>query len=321
LNRTRVALATHADWSVNPKKRWLARAVLTERGGYRAFPPEPVGDTGSLLARLKRQAGEGSCILLGFDFPIGVPLSYAREAGIGRFLDWLPALGSGKWSQFYRVAEKPDEIGVLRPFYPHRPGGARRDHLVQGLGVDSFNDLRRVCERAHPGRGAASPLFWTLGAQQVGKAAISGWREVLQPGLQDEPHDLRLWPFCGELSELIQPERIIAAETYPREVYTHLGLEFSPRQAGRPSGKRSYEDRAANGPRLISWAGEQAVELVPELLHQIETGFGNGPQGEDPFDALVGLFGVLNVLIGGRPPGEPQDESLRDIEGWILGQQ
>jgi hypothetical protein len=41
--------------------------------------------------------------------------------------------------------------------------------------------LRRQCERATPTRRAACPLFWTLGSNQVGKAAISGWQEVIAP--------------------------------------------------------------------------------------------------------------------------------------------
>ena len=34
---------------------------------------------------------------------------------------------------------------------------------------------------------------------------------------------------------------------------------------------------------------------------------------------MVGLFGLLNVLRGGRPSGEPEDPVVRRIEGWILG--
>jgi hypothetical protein len=49
----------------------------------------------------------------------------------------------------------------------------------------------------------------------------------------------------------------------------------------------------------------------------VEEGF---PEGDDSFDAVVGLFGMLEVALGRREPGEPQDEHIRDVEGWILGQ-
>jgi hypothetical protein len=43
--------------------------------------------------------------------------------------------------------------------------------------------------------------------------------------------------------------------------------------------------------------------------------------GDDAFDAVIGLFGMLQVCLGLRDSGEPDDESIREIEGWILGRQ
>jgi len=37
-------------------------------------------------------------------------------------------------------------------------------------------------------------------------------------------------------------------------------------------------------------------------------------------DAVVGLFGMLNVVLGHRVPGEPIDAVTGAVEGWILGQ-
>ena len=56
------------------------------------------------------------------------------------------------------------------------------------------------------------------------------------------------------------------------------------------------------------------------LVAEIEDGFGAGASGEDRFDAVAGLFGILNVVLGRRPSGEPDDPVVRRIEGWILGQ-
>ena len=52
----------------------------------------------------------------------------------------------------------------------------------------------------------------------------------------------------------------------------------------------------------------------------LRSGFGPTAAGEDPFDAAAGLVGMLNVLFGHRLPGEPADDQIRRIEGWILGQ-
>jgi len=35
---------------------------------------------------------------------------------------------------------------------------------------------------------------------------------------------------------------------------------------------------------------------------------------------VVGLLGMLNVVLGRRPSGEPDDPLVRRLEGWILGQ-
>ncbi|OGO13459.1 MAG: hypothetical protein A2029_00915 [Chloroflexi bacterium RBG_19FT_COMBO_47_9] len=50
-------------------------------------------------------------------------------------------------------------------------------------------------------------------------------------------------------------------------------------------------------------------------------GFGDFPDGEDRFDALVGLYGMINVVLGNHPSGEPVPPHIYKIEGWIFGQE
>jgi hypothetical protein len=257
-------------------------------------------------------------VLLGVDFPLGLPLAYAERFGVEDFTALLPQLGQGEWHDFYRVAERPEEISLHRPFYPLRPGDARQSTLVQALGLPSSAALRRRCDRQQPDRPAAAPLFWTIGAQQVGKAAISGWRDLLAPGLARG--DLALWPFDGPLADLLRPGRVVVAETYPAECYRHLGVRFAPPQAGASSGKRVQAARSARAQTLLGWASQAGVEIDPGLRAAIVAGFGASSDGEDRFDAVVGLLGLLNIVLGRRPPGDPTDPAIRHIEGWILGQ-
>lgn len=277
-----------------------------------------MGDPLTLLSRLRAQAGPDSAVLLGVDFPLGLPLAYAERAGVDDFAALLPQLGQGEWRDFYRVAEQPAEISLRRPFYPLRPGGARQSHLVQALGLPTAAALRRRCDRQQPHRPAAAPLFWTIGAQQVGKAAISGWRDLLGPGLARG--DLALWPFDGPLADLMPSGRIVVAETYPAECYRHLGVRFSQPRAGALSGKRVQGARAAQAQTLLDWACQTGVDIDPALRVAIEDGFGATVDGEDRFDAVVGLFGLLNIVLGRRPSGDPTDPAIGRIEGWILGQ-
>jgi hypothetical protein len=300
------ALVAHADWSTGPAKRRLAVAKLSER--YVARAPVPVGEPRTLLERLRQEAG-GS-LLVGFDFPIGLPARYARAAGVRDFRGLLRRLGRDEWAEFYKVATSPGEIGLRRPFYPLRPGGTRQRHLLDALGARSMDELRRVCERASDGLPPASPLFWTLGAKQVGKAAIQGWRDVLAPALRDPKLDVVVWPFDGPLDELLAPGRTVVAETYPPAYYRRLGIVF-----GRTESKRRRTERAARAGGVLRWADAAGISLTSRLRRELETGF----ESEDAFDAAVGLFGMLDVVLGRVPSGEPRCEPALAVEGWILG--
>jgi hypothetical protein len=312
------SLVAHADWGTEAKKRWMVCAIrVGDR--YALRPPELVGDTRTLLRRL-RSMGKGGPVMIGFDFPIGVAANYARTVGVDDFLAWLPRLGTGEWNRFYDVAEHREQISTHRPFYPFRPGGTSQSHLLKALGMDTADDIRRQCELRHPDRAAASPLFWTLGAQQVGKAAIFGWRDVLGPGLRDPDLALAIWPFSGRLHEVLSPGRLVVVETYPAEFYHHLGVVWTSGLPAGEGGKRSQNARAANAIPLQAWADSSGIDLHPDLRDAIREGFGASSSGEDQFDATVGLFGMLNVLLGHWVIHEPESELIRNIEGWIFGQ-
>lgn len=319
-------LVIHADWSINPQKRVMTRAVLDERGFYKVNHPEMVADLASFFDRLRSDVGPDGCVLIGVDFPIGLPFAYASHAGITNFMDTIPRLGQIDWSDFYQVAETPDQIRIRRPFYPKRPGSALRSHLLDGLGLKDFNELFRLCDHARPGRRAACPLFWTLGSQQVGKAAISGWKGVLGPALQSAGEDgsdsppIRIWPFSGTLPELIKPQAVVVTETYPAEFYSHFSLNFTNPSIGKRSGKRDQSTRAVNSAQLLSWIERNNIQLDPLLHTLLNSGFGPSQFGEDLFDATIGLFGMLNILLGNHPLNEPDDPIIRLVEGWIFGQ-
>jgi len=158
--------------------------------------------------------------------------------------------------------------------------------------------------------------IWTLGGQQVGRAAIAGWRELLQPALTGGAPAAALWPFDGDLGSLLARGGVVVVETYPAEVYGHLGVRLGARWGG---GKRSPAARRANAPVLRRAASELGVVLDPSLAGVVDAGFPE-PAGDDGFDAVVGLLGVLEVVCGGRPAGEPACPRIRGVEGWILGQ-
>jgi hypothetical protein len=305
---SRPTVVYHADWGTDPKKRWLCNAVL-ESDHYRAQAPTLVGDHLGFMNRVKDEIGETGTGVVGFDFPIGIPARYAALLGTKEFKPFLLQLGGGDLVDFYRISATSSEVSKYRPFYPYRPGGTKHIHLLSALGLICIDDLRRKCDLANGSRRAACPLFWTLGANQVGRAAIIGWRDVLVPALSDKKPAL-LWPFDGSLDSLLKPGNTVIVETYPAECY---GWFFQ----GQPlKGKGKLEVRRRIGPTLLNWAKSAKVALDPELQCTIEDGFPN----DDAFDATVGLFGMLEVLTNRRGSGAPDKEKIRKLEGWIFGQ-
>ncbi len=298
----------HADWSIAADKRWLAEATHSE-AGWSVAAPTPFGDCAAFVDRLF--AGGGT-VLAGFDFPIGLPVAFGRMTGLADFPAALDAFGQGDWTEFFSVAERPEQISVRRPFYPRVSSAeTRQRHLLEALGVEDMDALRRRCERATPTRAAACSLFWTLGANQVGKAAIAGWREVLLPARR---RGARFWPFDGGLERLARAGAPVLAETYPGEAYGHVGVAFGPGMS-----KRRQDDRRAAMRGLPAWADRHGVRFEAGLSARIADGFGPSDRSEDPFDALIGLLGMLEV-VDGRRAAFPATEVPDRWEGWIMGQ-
>jgi hypothetical protein len=141
---------------------------------------------------------------------------------------------------------------------------------------------------------------------------------MLTPALLDPSLNLKIWPFSGSLAELCQNSSTVVVETYPTEFYTHLGLSFSSSHHGS---KRRRLNRQAYAHHLIFWANLLNIVLDPSIRQMLITGFGDSPYGEDRFDAIVGLYGMINVILGNHPTGEPLYHRITTVEGWIFGQE
>lgn len=300
-------IAAHADWSTDPRKRWVSLARRGARG-WRAEAPVPAGDPAVLAAAL---IAEGAPVAFGLDLPLGVPRGFAAgrpEAGFPAFLRGLALRPA-----FFAVAATLAEVSCERPFYPARgiKGMTRAAHAA-ALGLGGARGLSRLCDRATAERPAGAPVFWTLGANQSGKAAIAAWRDWLAPGLAaGAPY--ALWPFDGGLHALLAPGRAVLAEVYPAEALRHAGLVMR-------GSKRVQRDRAALAGALLDAMAARRVAPSPALRAMAADGFGADAAGEDRFDSVIGLLGLIGVLDGARPDFVPPDPAIRAWEGWVLGQ-
>jgi hypothetical protein len=300
-------IAAHADWSTDPRKRWVSIARSDGRG-WRAEAPVPVGDPAALAAAL---IAEGAPVAIGLDLPLGVPRGFAQGRMEAGFVDFLRGL-AGRPS-FFDVAVTLAEVSAARPFYPARgvKGMTRLAH-AQALGLDDARGLSRLCDRATAERPAGAPVFWTLGANQSGKAAIAAWRDWLAPGLAaGAPY--ALWPFEGGVHALLARGRAVLAEVYPAEALRHCGLALR-------GSKRARADRAALAEALRGAMDARRVAPSLALRAMVADGFGADAAGEDRFDSVIGLLGLVGVLDGARPDFVPDDAAVRRWEGWVLGQ-
>jgi hypothetical protein len=304
-----VTLAAHADWSVDARKRWVAVASRSP-AGWRLAVPALVGEVTAFLPGLRRRA-DGGAVALGVDLPLGLPRAFAARRTEADFPGFLRGLAHRP--DFFRVCATLDELGPDRPFYPTRgiKGMTRASHAI-GLDLGGAAGLSRACDRATAERPAGAPLFWTLGANQSGKAAIAAWRDMLLPAFAaGEP--LRLWPFEGPFRSLLAPGTVAIAETYPAEALRHLGIRLI-------GSKRRQSDRAGVADGLFAAMAALDAEPEPELVQLVLAGCGADAAGEDRFDCVLGVLCVLNVLAGNRPDTAPVDPWIQQWEGWVLGQ-
>ena len=247
-------------------------------------------------------------MVLGVDFPLGLPRAYvAKHVTAPDFPHFLRSLTHHP--DFFAVCPNLASVSGARPFYPLRGvAGMTRLAHARALGLADAMAISRLCDRATAERPAGAPLFWTLGANQSGKAAISAWRDMLLPALAG-PTPPALWPFDGPLAALLAPSRVVIAETYPAEALRHLGLRLA-------GSKRRQTDRAALAPLL----GAALLRLGVTGALDLAGGFGSDAAGEDRFDSVLGLLCVLQVVDGTRPDFIPDDPWIRQWEGWVLGQ-
>lgn len=300
-------IAAHADWSTAPGKRWAAVAER-DGAGWRVAAPRLVGEVRTFAESLRQAGGPA---VLGLDLPLGVPRHYAMQRHEAGFVPFLRDRAGD--ARFFTVNETLAGIGLDAPFYPQRgvKGMTRASHAA-ALGLPAADALHRWCDRATATRPAGAPPFWTLGANQSGKAAITAWRDWLAPALVAKAA-IDLWPFAGKLHGLLRAGRLAVAEVYPAEALRQLGLKLA-------GSKRHQAARLTLAEPLREVMARLRVTPSPAMLEALRDGFGADAAGEDRLDCTLGLLALIAVLDGVRNDFFPADDMVQRWEGWVLGQ-
>jgi hypothetical protein len=268
-----------------------------------------VGDVASFIPRLRALAGRAG-VALGIDCPLGLPKAYAEQ--LQGFEDFPAFLRELKPEDgFFSVARAVHEVSLARPFFPAGSisGPGHKLALAQALNLTGTAQLARQVDLKTASRPAGGQLFWTLGANQCGKAALAAWRDLIIPALRRD--ELKLWPFDGDFCELAAAGHSVIAETYPAEALGQLGLKLR-------GSKQSQASRQALAGDIFAVMDALGIQMSETLAAEITNGFGAKKTAEDPFDSLIGVLGVINVLNGNRPDRAPNLD--HKWEGWVLGQ-
>ncbi len=237
-------------------------------------------------------------VLAGFDFIVGLPRAYAQRAGVARFVDTVPLLGrAAPWKNYFRWSRAAKDVSLHAPLLDWRAGPIPYLEHARLLGLLEREEFFRRCD------GAGAPLFIDIpGAKQVAKAAATGWQEIVQPALAG---GAKLWPFHGPLRDLVRPRSFTICETYPRECYAICGVE------------------GASNKTEQTWLNEAAAiaqQCAAEWGVTFEDGAADAMKAdEDAFDTVMGALAMIAIVMGRHAPGEPDDNEVVSVEGWMLG--
>ena len=303
-------IVAHADWSIDPRKRWVAIA-RRDAAVWRLAAPAPVGDVATFLARLRR-AADGGAVALGVDLPVGLPRAYAADLPERDFLHFLTTTATRP--DFFQVCATLAEVGPGRPFYPARGvAGMTRAAHAAALGWMALPPCRAPAtaplRNVRPARRCSGRSAPTSRARRRSPPGST----MLLPALASGD-DVRIWPFAGAVPGAAGTRRRGAGGDLSGRgaAPSRHPAERQQAPAGGPGGGREPVARRHGG------AGRCLPD--PGLQQAIADGFGRDAAGEDRFDCVLGVLCVLNVLAGNRPDTAPADPWISRWEGWVLGQ-
>lgn len=292
------AFFVSADWSKDKRKRSVHVADLATR---RIRRPESSGWTLEALLNLAANLAQRGPVLVGIDAALGVPAGYWRAVQVrdwdsggtpATFIDWLSRLDAA--SEFFEPVDDPSAWRVDRPFFRVAKGKGGRTRFTARY-EDCF--LRRIDRET-----GAKPLFAVSGIPgTVGWGTVTLWTELIP--LLAGKREFAVWPFEGELSELLSRRGVVLAEAYPGLAYAAALAEHLPTRPLKVAKTKSDSRRqACNDLEAMRWVQDFSADLGDLDPARAD---------EDAFDSHFTAAAVLRCAL--------EDRGLCDRE-WIDSQ-
>ena len=298
---TDAAFFVSADWSKNARKRSVHVADV-HRCCIR-HENEASWSLTTLLSLARRLAHRGP-VLVGIDLVLGVPKKYWTELrAMGRwkvtsFIDWLGQIDPA--GDFFETVEDPATWCLDRPFFTVAKGDGGRTSFEKRL-PDGFHRRIDRCT-------GANPVFAVSGIPgTVGSATRAVWQE-LAPLVGDD-RDFAVWPFDGELHDLLSRKTVVLAETYPRLAYAAALTRDLP--TGRIDIGKTKRDNRVHACDLLEradWVRDGGVDLGD---------LSPARDDEDAFDSHLTAAAVLRCIRENQPLTDP-DWIDKEAEGSML---
>ena len=292
-----------ADWAKDFGKRAVWAADVNART-VRHVPASEGWTLAGLVTAAESQVRKP--VLIAIDVVLGVPSAYFDRRGevdgwgaASTFIDWLP--GAARSKRFFGAGSDCHEWSIAYPFFAVPKGVGGRRSFAMTAGFDFLRDVDRRC------RG--NPVFIVSGIPgSVGSASRALWRE-LAPMLESD-RSFRVWPFEGDLAQLLREAPTTIAEMYPRIAYAIAVAPTLPtrREAPRKKGEASVREMWVSRFRASQWLKRFSVTILDD-----ERAVGS----EDDFDSMFTAAALLRCLLENVPLAGGSVDAR--AEGGIVG--
>ena len=299
-----------ADWGKPATMRSVAIAQLTDDPVVRRVTANE-WTLASVLHEAETLASLGP-VIVALDVPLGVPLPFLNAAQRlapceppMSFLELL--LTTATAPRFFERTEHPEHWTVQRPFFRVPKGEGGLTSYLDAAARFGVSSLLRTIDK----KTRAKPVFITAGIPgSVGSSARDIWL-ALQLLLR-KPRSFAVWPFEGDLTELLASQGVVVAETYPRAAYATALFDGS--STTRPPLRILKTDARHRAAAVEMLASKRWIRATGIRLCDLDHARNNG----DAFDAYITAAALLRCILEDLPLTQPLDK-LRAAEGGILG--